>query len=263
MAAVNHVCVCFCLDDGSVPILNRATVSVFVIIPARFLGAAVSVAEMIPARFLWAAVSVFVIIAARFLWAAVSVSISEMIAARFLGAAVSVSEMIAAIFLGAAVSISEMIAARFLWAAVSVSISEMIAARFLWAAVSVSEMIAAIFLGAAVSVSEMIAARFLGAAVSVSVSVSEMIIFSQFRLAVGLNTAFKNCSHGHFLGLGGEGRSLLRPGDAARIGTGLPFKTQRRSGVIIAALAFEGLAVALLTLGVWFRKFSHFLTIEE
>jgi len=177
-----------------------------------------------------------------------------MIAARFLGAAVSVS-------------ISEMIAARFLGAAVSVSISEMIAARFLGAAVSVAEMIAARFLGAAVSVSvaEMIAARFLGAAVSVSVSVSvsEMIISSQRRLAVGLNTAFKNCSHGHFLGLGGEGRSLLRPGDAASIGTGLPFKTQRRSGVIIAALAFEGLAVALLTLGVWFRKFSHFLTIEE
>jgi len=244
MAAVNHVCVCFCLDDGSVRILNRATVSVFVIIAARFL---------------WAAVSVFEMIAAGFLWAAVSVA--EMIAARFLGAAVSVAEMIAARFLGAAVSvsISEIIAARFLGAAVSVSVAEMIAARFLWAGVSVAVMIAARFLWAAVSVAVIIAARFLWAAVSVS----EMIISSQRRLAVGLNTAFKNCSHGHFLGLGGEGRSLLRPGGAANIGTGLAFKTQRRSGVIIAALAFEGLAVALLMLGVWFRKFSHFLTFEE
>jgi hypothetical protein len=257
MAAVNHVCVCFCLDDGSVRILNRATVSVFVIIAARFLGAAVSVAEMIAARFLWAAISVAEMIAARFLWAAISVSV--MIAARFLWAAVSVAEMIAARFLWAAISVSVMIAARFLWAAISVSV--MIATRFLWAAISVAEMIAARFLGAAVSVAVMIAARFLGAAVSVSVS--EMIISSQRRLAVGLNTAFKNCSHGHFLGLGGEGRSLLRPGDATSIGTGLPFKTQRRSGVIIAALAFEGLAVALLALGVWFRKFSHFLMIEE
>lgn len=54
---------------------------------------------------------------------------------------------------------------------------------------------------------------------------------------------------------------MLRPGAAASIGTGLAFKTQRRSGVIIAAFAFEGLAVALWTLGVRFSKFSHLFAI--
>jgi hypothetical protein len=54
-----------------------------------------------------------------------------------------------------------------------------------------------------------------------------MIISANFRLAVGIDSTFENCSHGHFSGLGGEGRSLLRRVYSASVGTGLAFKAGR------------------------------------
>ncbi len=173
---------------------------------------------MVAAEFRWAAVSVsvfvsvFVIIAPGFLRAAVSVSVSEIVAG-WLWAAVSVSEIVAG----------------WLRAAVSVSVSEIVAG-FLRAAVSVfvsiSE-IAAGFLRAAVSVSEIVAG-WPRAAVSVFVSVSVWeIISAGGRLAVGIDSPFENCSHGHFSGLGRKGRSLLRGLGSASVGTGLAFKPGR------------------------------------
>ena len=106
------------------------------------------------------------------------------------------------------VSVFVKIAPGFLRAAVSVSVSEIVAG-WLWAAVSVS-------------VSEIVAG-WLWAAVSVSVSVFE-VISADGRLAVGIDSPFENCSHGHFSGLGGKGRSLLRRVYFASVGTGLAFK---------------------------------------
>jgi hypothetical protein len=139
-------------------------------------------------------VSVFVIIAPGFLRAAVSVSVSEIVAGRG-RAAVSVS-----------VSVSEIVAGR-LRAAISVSVSEIVAGR----------------LRAAVSVLVIIAPGFLRAAVSVL----ESIISAKGWLAVGIGSPFKNCSHGHFSRLRGEGRSLLRRVYSASVGTGLAFKAGR------------------------------------
>jgi hypothetical protein len=151
-------------------------------------------------------VSVFVIIAPGFLRAAVSVSVSEIVAG-WLWAVVSVSEIVAG----------------WLWAAVSVS---EIVAGWLRAAVSVSEIVAG-WLRAAVSVSEIVAG-WPRAAVSVSVSVSVGEILSAGgRLAVGIDSPFENCSHGHFSGLGRKGRSLLRGVCWASVGTGLAFKSGR------------------------------------
>jgi hypothetical protein len=215
------------LYNGSRGILNRASVSVFVIIASDFPRAAISI-------------SVFVFVT---------------VASEFLRAAISVFVTIASDFPRAAISVFVTVASEFLRAAISVFVT--IASEFLRAAISVFVTVASEFLRAAVSVFVTVASEFLRAAVSVSV----MIISSHSRLAVGFYTAFNNRSHGHFLRLRAEGRSLLRPGGAASIGTGLPFKTKRLFRVIVPALAFEGLAVAVLTLGVRFRKFSHLFAI--
>ena len=109
-----------------------------------------------------------------------------------------------------------MVAPEFLRAAVSVSVSVfvfvIIAPGFLRAAVSVS-----------VFVFVIIAPGFLRAAVSVF----EMIISANVRLAVGIDSPFENCSHWHFSGLGGEGRSLLRRVYSPSVGTGLALKAGR------------------------------------
>src|SRR6476469_4888789 len=137
-----------------------------------------------------------------------------MVAPEFLRAIVFVS-----------VSVFIIIAPGFLRAAVSVSVSEIVAGRLRAAvSVSVSEIVAG-RLRAAISVSVLviIAPGFLRAAVSVF----EMIISANFRLAVGINSPFENCSAGHFSRLRGEGRSFLRRVYSASIGTGLAFKAGR------------------------------------
>lgn len=125
--------------------------------------------------------------------------------------------MIAPEFPRAAISVSS---------SVSVSVFVIIAPRFLGAAVSVSEIVAGRLRAAVcVSVSVIIAPRFGPAAVCVSVF--EMTSAGG-RLAVAIDIPFENCSHGHFSGLGGESRSLLRRVYSASIGTGLAFKAGRR-----------------------------------
>jgi hypothetical protein len=195
MAAVNHViCVCVWLHDCIGVRVYRASVSVFV-----------SVSEMVAAEFRRATISV-----------SVFVSVFVIIAAGFLRAAVSVSEIVAG-WLRTAGSVS-----------VSVFVSEIVAG-WLRAAVSVSVSISKIapgFLGTAVSVSvSEISPGFLRAAVPAWVSVWEVI--SPQGLAVGIDSSFENCSHGHFSGLGGKGRSLLRGLCWASFGTGLAFKPGR------------------------------------
>src|SRR5919202_2858897 len=115
-----------------------------------------------------------------------------------------------------------MVAPEFLRAAVSVSVS-----------VFVFVIIAPGFLRAVVSVSVLviIAPGFLRAAVSVF----EMIISANVRLAVGIDSTFENCSHWHFSGLGGEGRSLLRRVYSPSFGTGLALKAGRGGVLVLTA----------------------------
>src|SRR6478672_59065 len=136
-----------------------------------------------------------------------------MVAPEFLRAIVFVS-----------VSVFIIIAPGFLRAAVSVSVSEIVAGRLRAAvSVSISEIVAGRLRAAvSVSISVIVAGRLRAA-----VSVFEMIISANFRLAVGINSPFENCSDWHFSRLRGEGRSFLRRFYSASIGTGLAFKAGR------------------------------------